>query len=150
MIGSLLVLSAAAATSMAEAPLQPWASLVGHCWAGPAPGNAGTDKHCFESVYGGQHVRDRHSVTVNGKEVYAGESVYSAKGPQVIFTYWNSLGGLGTGTAVVAGGEWRFSGTIHATASSNEEPMTATWKFVPGGYEVTEGSDPPRLLKRVD
>jgi hypothetical protein len=150
MIGSLLVLSAAAATSMAEAPLQPWAALVGHCWAGPAPGNAGTDKHCFESVYGGQHVRDRHSVTVNGKEVYAGESVYSAKGPDVIFTYWNSLGGLGTGTAVVAAHEWRFSGTIHPTASSSEEPMTATWKFVPGGYEVTEGSDPPRLLKRVD
>ena len=102
MITWFLILAASPA-ALSEPPLQPWAALVGHCWAGPAPGNAGTDKHCFESVYGGQHVRDRHSVTVNGKEVYAGESVYSAKGSQVIFTYWNSLGGLGTGTAVVAG-----------------------------------------------
>jgi hypothetical protein len=149
MITWLLVLAASPA-ALPEPPLQPWAAFVGHCWAGPAPGNAGTDRHCFESVYGGQHVRDRHSVTVNGREVYAGESVYSAKGPQVIFTYWNSLGGLGTGTAVVAGDEWRFNGTIHATATSAEEPMTAAWKFVPGGYEVTEGSDPPRLLKLAD
>src|SRR3954454_2129368 len=145
-----LLMFAIAPAALAQPALQPLTALIGHCWAGPAPGNAGTDRHCFESVYGGQHVRDRHSVTVNGREVYAGESVYSAKGPQVIFTYWNSLGGLGTGIAVVAGDEWRVSGTIHATASSNEEPMTATWKFVPSGYEVSEGSDPPRLLKRVD
>jgi hypothetical protein len=149
MIAPLLMFAIAPA-ALAQPPLQPLTALIGHCWAGPAPGNAGTDKHCFESVYGGQHVRDRHSVTVNGKEVYAGESVFSAKGPQVIFTYWNSLGGLGTGTAVVAGDEWRFSGTIHGTATSAEQPMSAAWKFVPGGYEVTEGSDPPRLLKRTD
>jgi hypothetical protein len=149
MIAWLLVL-VASPTKLAEPPLQPLAALIGHCWAGPAPGSAGMDKHCFESIYGGQHVRDRHSVTVNDKEVYAGESVYSARGPQVIFTYWNSLGGLGTGTAVISGDAWRFNGTIHATASSNEVPITATWKFVPGGYEVTEGSDQPRLLKRVD
>src|SRR4051794_28350633 len=103
MITWLLVLAASPA-ALAEPPLQPLAALIGHCWTGPAPGNAGTDKHCFESVYGGQHVRDRHSVTVNGEEVYAGESVYSAKGPQVIFTYWNSLGGLGAGKAVGGGG----------------------------------------------
>jgi len=137
-------------TPLAQPPLQPWSALVGHCWVGSAPGNAGTDKHCFESVYGGQHVRDRHAVTVDGREVYAGESIYSAKGPQVIFTYWNSLGGLGTGTAVVSDDEWQFNGTIHATARGAEEPMVAVWKMVPGGYEVREGEGGKSRLFRRD
>jgi hypothetical protein len=139
-----------AALSLAQAPLQPWSALVGHCFAGPAPVAGAIDKHCFESVYGGQHIRDRHVVTDNGRAVYEGESIYSARGGQVIFTYWNSLGGLGTGEAVVAGDEWRFSGTIHATASSAEQPMTATWTMVPEGYRVTEGKESPRLFRRAD
>jgi hypothetical protein len=150
---ALIIVAQAAAVSagFAQPPLQPWAELVGHCWVGSAPGNSGTDKHCFESVYGGQHVRDRHVVTVGGREVYAGETIYSAKGPRVIFTYWNSLGGLGTGDAVVAGDEWRFSGTIHATASSAEESMAAVWKMVPGGYEILDAPGAkPRSFKRAD
>jgi hypothetical protein len=149
MIASILLLAAAPA-ALAEAPLQPLASLVGHCWAGPAPVAGATDKHCFESVFGGQHVRDRHVVTAGGRDVYAGETIYSAKGSQVIFTYWNSLGGLGTGTASLGGDEWRFGGTIHPTASGAEQPMAASWKMLPGGYQVNEGSDPPRLFKRAD
>src|SRR3954447_2447780 len=112
----------ASATLVAQPPLQPWAALIGHCWAGQAPGNSGSDKHCFESVYGGQHVRDRHAVTVNGREVYAGETLYSAKGQQVVFTYWNSLGGFGMASAAMSDNEWRFTGTIHATATSAEQP----------------------------
>ena len=147
----ILFSAAAAASLMAEAPLQPLSALVGHCFVGPAPGNAGIDRHCFESVYGGQHVRDRHVVTVGGKPVYEGESIYSAKGRQVVFTYWNSLGGLGTGQAAIGSDDWRFTGTIHATANSAEEPMEAEWKIVPGGYQVSEGArDKPRLFKRAD
>ena len=149
MFTTLAALAAASASLVAQPPLQPWTALIGHCWAGPAPGNSGTDKHCFESVYGGQHVRDRHVVTVNGREVYAGETIYSAKGPQVIFTYWNSLGGLGTGEAQLASGEWRFSGTIHATATSPEQPLSAVWKVAADAYEVS-GEGPPRLFKRAD
>ncbi|MBV9527762.1 hypothetical protein [Sphingomonas sp.] len=146
----IALVALAAGVALAEPPLQPWSALVGHCWSGPAPGNSGTDRHCFESVYGGQHVRDRHTVTVAGREVYAGESLYSAKGSHVIFTYWNSLGGLGTGEAVVGGKTWTFTGTIHATASGAEEPMRAEWTIVPGGYQVREGSEPPRLFRRAD
>src|SRR5439155_17344253 len=101
MMALMMIAAAAAQPALAAPPLQPLALLVGHCWTGPAPGNAGIDKHCFDSIYGGQHVRDRHSVIANGEEVYAGESIYSAKGVQVIFTYWNSLGGLGTGEAAL-------------------------------------------------
>ena len=145
-----LIALATASASFAEPPLQPLAALVGHCWAGPAPVAGGIDKHCFEAVYGGQHVRDRHVVTEGGKAVYAGESIYSAKGNQVIFTYWNSLGGLGTGTAAIAGDDWKFSGTIHATATDAEQPMIAEWKMVSEGYQVTEGKEPPRLFNRAD
>jgi hypothetical protein len=148
MIAALVL--AVAPVGMAEPALQPFSVLVGHCWTGPAPGNQGTDKHCFENVYGGQHVRDRHSVTVNGREVYAGETIYSAHGDKVMFTYWNSLGGLGTGIATFAGDDWRFSGMIHATAASAEQLMTAAWKIGPGGYDVTEGTEPPRQFRRAD
>ena len=145
------IVLAAAAGAIAQTPLQPFTPLVGHCFGGPAPGNQGTDRHCFESVYGGQHIRDRHVVTVGGREVYAGESLYSAKGPDVIFTYWNSLGGLGTGKAVFNATEWRFSGTIHATADGPEQPMAATWRKVDAGYEVLdEPGAKPRLFRRAE
>jgi len=149
MIALLTMLAAASSTG--QPALQPWSYLVGHCWVGEAPGSAGEDKHCFESVYGGQHIRDRHVVTVGGREVYAGESLYSAKGPDVIFTYWNSLGGLGTGKAVFNATEWRFSGTIHATADGPEQPMAATWRKVDAGYEVLdEPGAKPRLFRRAE
>jgi hypothetical protein len=148
MILSMVALAAEAA--MVQPPLIPLATLAGHCFTGPAPGSQGIDKHCFETVYGGQHVRDRHVVTVGGKDVYEDETLYSAKGPQVVFTYWNSLGGLGTGTASVSSQEWRFSGSIHATATSPEQPMTAVWKLQPDGYEVTAEGGAPRLFKRKD
>jgi len=149
MIASTLLL-AAAPTALAQAPLQPFSALIGHCWAGPLDGVPGTDTHCFESVFGGQHVRDRHRVVSGGREVYAGETLYSAKGARVIFTYWNSLGGVGTGNATISGPQWKFNGTIHATAERAEEPMISTWKMVPGGYEVRNGSAAPQLYKRAD
>ena len=146
---SLTILVAASA-ALAQPLLEPWSALAGHCWSGPAPGG-GTDTHCFESVYGGQHIRDRHSVSVDGRKVYAGESLYSVAGPKVIFTYWNSLGGLGTGAAVVSGPEWTFSGTIHATAAGKEQPMTARWVVGADGYAVHDGGTaPPRMFKRAD
>jgi hypothetical protein len=145
-IGSLFLAAMAAA---AQPLLEPWSALAGHCWTGPAPGK-GTDTHCFESVYGGQHIRDRHSVRVDGRSVYAGETIYSAAGPKVIFTYWNSLGGLGTGEAVVDGSKWSFSGTIHATADGKEQPMTAVWIVGPDGYLVEDAPGMTRQFKRAD
>lgn len=143
------LVTAAAASPIAQAPLQPFAPLIGHCFAGPAPGGKGIDRHCFENVYGGQHIRDRHVVTIGGKDVYAGETVYSVKGAQVILTYWNSLGGLGTGTATLGAGEWRFNGTIHTTPDGKEQPMAASWKLTPDGYEVMSAGK-PTPFKRAD
>jgi hypothetical protein len=142
-------LMAAAAAGLAQPLLEPWSALTGDCWEGQAPGK-GTDTHCFESVYGGQHVRDRHTVTVDGRVVYAGETIYSAAGPKVIFTYWNSLGGLGTGEAVVNGSDWRFTGTIHATAAGKEQPMIARWTVSADGYAVHDEDGSSRTFKRAD
>jgi hypothetical protein len=148
MIASMLLLGTASA-ALAQAPLQPFSALIGHCWAGPVEG-VGTDTHCFESVFGGQHVRDRHKVVSGGREIYAGETLYSARGTQVIFTYWNSLGGLGTGNVAFAAPEWKFNGTIHATAAASEEPMISTWRMVAGGYEVRNGTAAPQFYKLAD
>jgi hypothetical protein len=150
----LAFLIAAAATSIAPATLKqsalnPWSNFVGHCWSGPAPGG-GVDIHCFEAVYGGQHIRDRHEVKVEGKTVYAGETLYSVEGEQVTMTYWNSIGGIGRGTATANGDELLFSGDIRGTPSSASEHFTATWKKVDGGYEVTDGGRKNSLFKRVD
>ncbi|MEO7655233.1 MAG: hypothetical protein ABIS23_06065 [Sphingomicrobium sp.] len=144
-----MMIMAAASAALAQPLLEPWSVLAGHCWAGPAPGG-GIDTHCFESVYGGQHIRDRHSVTVDGRVVYSGESLYSAAGPKVIFTYWNSLGGLGTGEAAVNGSDWRFTGTIHATAAGKEQPMIARWTVGADGYQVHDSPTASRPFKRID
>ena len=145
---SLLIVAAASA-AFAQPLLEPWSALAGHCWSGPAPGK-GTDTHCFESVYGGQHIRDRHSVTVDGRVVYAGETIYSVAGPKIVFTYWNSLGGLGTGEARVDGSKWTFAGTIHATASGKEQPMKASWVIGPDGYVVEDSPGATRTFRRAD
>lgn len=151
MIVMLAYLAAGSTAPLAQPQLVPWSFLVGHCFVGDAPGNSGQDKHCFEAVFGGQHVRDRHVVTTQGHDVYAGETLYSARGSKVIFTYWNSLGGLGTGEAVATSDGWHFSGTIHATAGSPDEQFAATWRKVDGDYEVTDGpGGKARLFKRSD
>lgn len=137
-----------AAAGLAQPLLEPWSALVGHCWEGPAPGK-GTDVHCFESVYGGQHIRDRHAVTVDGRVVYSGETLYSVSGGKVVLTYWNSLGGLGTAEAKVDGPKWSFDGTIHATPTGKEQPMRAVWIVGRDGYVVEDAPGATRSFKRA-
>jgi hypothetical protein len=145
----LALANAAVASTIAEAPLQPLSSLVGHCWRGEAPGGAGVDTHCFESLYAGHHVRDRHEVTVNGKTIYAGETVYSAEDGGVSFTYWNSLGGVGHGKAQAAGAEIVFSGEMREDPTSSPAPMHATWRMAASGYEVIWPDGTPHLMRPV-
>ena len=80
----IATLMAAALAAQAQAPapavrpgLEPLGFLVGHCWRGEFPDSTEQDTHCFDTVYDGQHVRDRHEVT-GGARIYRGESVYSA------------------------------------------------------------------------
>ena len=149
MIAALLI-AASAVPAMAQPALQPWASLAGHCWSGPAPGSKAIDTHCFEAVYGGQHLRDRHEVKIGGKTIYAGETLYSVEGAEVTFTYWNSLGGIGRGKATGNGPDLAFSGEARGTPSGRSEAFTATWSIGPDHYEVTDPGRTKALFKRVD
>ena len=149
MIG-LLALALAASTTAPQPLLQPLSNLAGHCWRGSAPANAGEDTHCFEWVYGGQHLRDRHVVTVKGKPVYEGETLYSVEGDAVTFTYWNSIGGVGRGRATANGDKLEFSGDIRTTPASPSEHFTANWHKVDGGYEVSDQGRTNSLFRRAD
>ena len=77
-----MMLLALVAAAQAASPdrLAILAPLVGGCWRAEFSATV-ADTHCFEAVYNGAHVRDRHEVRDGGKTVYAGETVYSADGP---------------------------------------------------------------------
>ena len=53
---------AAGGAAEVRAELKPFAFLVGSCWTGTFPNGTSTDTHCFEPVYGGLFIRDRHVV----------------------------------------------------------------------------------------
>jgi len=88
-------------------------------------------------MYGGAHVRDRHEVKENGKTVYAGETIYSADGPDVVFTYVNSLGGVGLGKVAAASAVLGFTGSMRASPDRAEEPINSQWRLIDTDhYEV--------------
>jgi hypothetical protein len=100
MIASVLVaLALTAQASALREPLRPLEFLIGSCWTGTFPGGKTTDTHCFESMFDGKFVRDRHVVR-GGKQPYEGETVYAwdSRQKKVVYTYWASDGGMSTGT----------------------------------------------------
>ena len=130
------MLLASAATQPARlAPLQ---DFVGHCWIAVI-GEGTTDRHCFEPLYSGAHVRDRHAVMRGEQTLYAGETVYSAEGDRISFTYWNSLGGVGRGEASAQNGVLTFRMTMRATPDAAPQPIISTWHKLADGYETTSG-----------
>lgn len=78
--------------------LQAFDFLAGHCWSGEFADSKAVDTHCYTWVYGGKHMRDVHVVRGDGPD-YRGETIYSVDGAtgEVIFRYWNSLGGVSDG-----------------------------------------------------
>ena len=138
------ILLASAATH--PAPLTPLQDFVGQCWISVI-GEGTTDRHCFEPLYGGAHLRDRHAVMRSGKTLYAGETVYSAEGSRISFTYWNSLGGVGRGEATTQNGVLTFRMTMRATPDAVPQPIVSTWHKTTDGYETTSGGVTRRFLR---
>ena len=132
-----------------EPALAVFASLLGHCWQTQlAP--ADVDTHCFTDMWSGGHVRDRHVVTHDGKPVYEGETIYSFDGKAIVFTYVNSLGGVGGGTAEVADKSVAFTGAMRARPGSPPQAIDARWKILAEGYEVTTPAESAvRRFRRV-
>lgn len=122
---------AAAPAPAAPAGLAAMAFLIGHCWRGEMKGGAEQDTHCFDSVYGGQHIRDRHEVTGAAKP-YAGETIYSwnAKVGRVEYTYWNSAGGVSQGTMVPKGNVLDFGDETYTGRDGRQVTYSTLWRRI--------------------
>jgi uncharacterized protein YndB with AHSA1/START domain len=147
MISMVAALALAGEASNLRPGLEPLAFLVGHCWQGTFERTGERDTHCFESVYGGQHVRDRHEVT-GGTGTYAGETFYSAEGPDAVaFTYFNSLGGVSRGSMHGEPGQLNFGNEEYRGADGRAITLSVFWRRVgDDAYEVvTASADAPAM-----
>ena len=150
----MILLMAAALAAQAPAlrqGLEPMSFLVGHCWRGRFDSGE-VDTHCFEAVYGGQHVRDRHEVT-GGQRAYRGETLYSWDGAAnvVTYTYWNSSGGVSRGTMQPDGDRLRFGDETYRGADGRQISIATSWRRTgANSYEsVTSSTDSPGLNRTV-
>jgi hypothetical protein len=141
----MLLLIAAAALAPAVAPepplraeLEPMRFLVGHCWRGEMKGGAEQDIHCFEPVFEGQHIRDRHEVT-GAAAPYRGETLYSWNGAagRIDYVYWNSIGGVSRGSMVAKPGLFDFGDDLYRSPDGREIRYSTIWrKTSERGYEA--------------
>ena len=133
--------TAAAVPAPLRAELEPLRFLLGHCWRGEFEGGA-VDTHCFESVYGGQHVRDRHEVTGKGAP-YRGETLYSWDGSakRVGYTYWNSSGGVSRGSMMAKPDGLDFGDETYTGADGRKTKISTMWRKVGAdAYETVSRS----------
>jgi hypothetical protein len=153
----LLALLIAAQSAAGQAPdLSLFKPFLGACWRAEFSATV-HDTHCFEGLYGGSHVRDRHEVQDNGKTIYAGETTYSADGPDVVFIYVNSLGGIGRGKVKSQAQTLRFTGEMRASPDKAQQPIDSEWRVLDADhYEVrslvnspSTGSPEARTFTRV-
>lgn len=152
MFGSLILFGAmslnAAPIDTAKNPLQPLDFLVDHCWAGDFPNGLGRDTHCFEPMFGGKFVRDKH--TLHGKNGdYLGETIYAfdPEKKQILYWYFSSDGDMDSSSVLpVADGfefperhltqpkdltlrtRWKRSGDDRYTALNERKSSDGTWQ----------------------
>ncbi|MGI9288227.1 MAG: hypothetical protein ACR2P1_22775 [Pseudomonadales bacterium] len=111
--------------------------LVGACWAGQFPDGKRTDVHCFESVFAGMHLRDRHVVS-GGSALYQGETIYSwnNNAKQIEYVYWNSYGGVSTGAATPGTGKIAFPDESYVGSNGKTIVISSIWEnFTDEGYD---------------
>jgi hypothetical protein len=112
-----LVLALIAGRAGTEAPeagnFQPMAFLVGSCWKGTFPDGKSTDEHCYEWVWGGKFVRDRH-VVKSARPDYEGETLFAWDAPrkQIVFWYFSNQGFYTTGALEPRNGELVIPETV--------------------------------------
>ena len=111
--------------------LEPMRFLVGHCWRGAMKQGAEQDTHCFEPVFDGQHIRDRHEVT-GAAGPYRGETLYSWNGVEhrIDYVYWNSLGGVSRGSMTPRPGLLDFGGETYTGADGRSLTMSTIWRRI--------------------
>lgn len=148
-----MILATLVALALADSPLRaelrPLEFLVGHCWEGTLP-DGKSDRHCFESVYGGQHIRDHHVVSAQsgGPGVYSGETFYSAAGDgRLAFVYFNSIGGVSQGSLGAEPDRLNFGEEHYRGPDGRQIALSVSWRRVgDDAYEaITTSTDAPRM-----
>ncbi len=133
--------AATAGGAAGEGALQPLGFLVGHCWSGKFPDGKATDTHCFESVYGGRFIRDRHVVRGERPD-YSGESMYWHDGRtgKVSYIYFNSDGGVSTGMLAEQGMRLQFGDEVYTAPDGKVTKYRTVWdrKGSDGYVAITE------------
>lgn len=109
LLATLLALPLAAQAEP-QAQLKPMSFLAGHCWKATFPDGKQTDEHCFEWMYGGHYLRDRHTVKAPGQPDYQGETLYywDPAAKAVSYLYVENHGGLSRGTAELQADKFVF------------------------------------------
>ena len=139
---SVSLLLAAVTAAPVDGSLQPLSFLVGHCWRGEFQGSGTVDTHCFEPVYGGKHIRDRHEVT-GGKQVYRGETTYSWNGKtkQIEYSYVNSDGDVSRGSAKPVEAGLDFGDEVVTLKDGKEIRISTLWRLIGDtGYDAVTRS----------
>jgi len=96
--------------------LQPMAFLAGSCWKGAFADGQTTDEHCFDWMYEGRFLRDRHVVKAPSKPDYVGETIYywEPEAKQIQYLYVENFGGVSRGTAEAAADGMVFPATRYS------------------------------------
>jgi uncharacterized protein YndB with AHSA1/START domain len=123
------------APASVAAPLAPLQFLVGQCWQAPIGGDGQVDRHCFEPLYGGKHLRDRHVVTnAAGKVTYEGETIYAFNGKarRIEYAYFSSDGGVSYGSVSAKDGGklLDFGDETFNGPDGKELKMSTEWRRV--------------------
>lgn len=117
------------------APLAPLKFLGGYCWNGTFADGKTTDEHCYEWVYGGKFLRDRHVVR-GGEQPYQGETLYFWDGElkAIAYIYFNSDGGVSRGTLKADGDQLLFPAERYNEGGKTREFSTTITRDGEQGY----------------
>jgi hypothetical protein len=143
---TVALVTGAGGAAGAQAPeaghFDPMAFLVGSCWKGTFPDGKATDEHCYEWIWGGKFIRDRHVVR-GPKPDYEGETVFAwdAQKKQIVFWYFTNQGFYTTGSIEPKDEGLVVAETVVA-ASTPSEMKTVLRPNGPDSYLVrSQGKD---------
>lgn len=124
--------------------------FVGSCWEGVFSDGQSTDVHCLRPVYGGKFVRDNHLVE-GQRGPYGGETMFAwdAGERRLIYSYWDSSGGMSEGYMVPVENELRSPVEVYNN-DEGEMHISSAWRITgPDSWEqITEevSGDAPKTL----
>jgi hypothetical protein len=126
-----------AAPDPAAGPFKPLAFLAGHCYKAVMANGKDTDEHCFRWVYGGQALRDVHTVRGEGHPDYVGETTYfyDSVAKRLEYLYIENAGGVLRGTVESHDGAIVFP-EASFLAGGKALTIRTRWTPMEDGYEA--------------